>query len=618
MIFQDFWVLCISFQFSQFSFYFRLFLCHHIVNDQHDQHQHQHQHHMDDDRSQQSESNDRHYLDEEPTYIAAATRSNSFIALPSAVLEHILIHLPFSYIGLLPMLCKSLHSEIGTQSPALWRNVILREGWTEPKNVPADSMTLYKSFFLSHDRICQRVEALKMGVTKLLNPDKDVKVSKGIALGAIDRYQNDLDPSEMYMQVWDNHSVLIVSQNWNDCVVRLYQVSTQTSSDDKCVRKIMQVRLAPVPITEEIDCTTLTMMAIDDRYVVFAFDVYYYFDVTDGGGENFFSILASIMKDDLLSNSTEHTIECGDCLKKHELPLMVKDLYDRNPDHNHLRFLSDLLERQNFENEMRFDVIDLIDVGHGIFCILVSIYHRYSERNEEGFHIEQDLMGDALLSFSASNEGGRIFDCIQIPESGTNDVIGSLSSNMEWTHRSNPVEITCEYSFDNRTLKTMAVNIDRSGVFHRTRVMIQYRSPTNFCSSHTLKTPSRLVRYLEGKGVLDVYNTEDDLPSENLPLKAEFNTEFHTLLSMNHLGNDYVMMTRQRDAISVPADEDIDDQRNVYCLYFIVIHIPSMEEICVSRITSIEKVNVMVTIGKDCTIVAAVLGKGCCFSSPHV
>jgi hypothetical protein len=123
---------------------------------------------------------------------------------------------------------------------------------------------------------------------------------------------------------------------------------------------------------------------------------------------------------------------------------------------------------------------------------------------------------------------------------------------------------------------------------------------------------------LEGKGVLDVYNTEDDLPSENLPLKAEFNTEFHTLLSMNHLGNDYVMMTCQRDAISVPADEDIDDQRNVYCLYFIVIHIPSMEEICVSRITSIEKVNVMVTIGKDCTIVAAVLGKGCCFSSPHV
>jgi|AntRauTorckE5430_2_1112549.scaffolds.fasta_scaffold19536_2 hypothetical protein len=63
---------------------------------------------------------------------------------------------------------------------------------------------------------------------------------------------------------------------------------------------------------------------------------------------------------------------------------------------------------------------------------------------------------------------------------------------------------------------------------------------------------------------------------------------------MNHLSNDYVMMLCRRDAISVPADEDIDDQRNMYCLYFIVIHIPSMEEIYVSRITSIEKVDMIV------------------------
>jgi hypothetical protein len=43
-----------------------------------------------------------------------------------------------------------------------------------------------------------------------------------------------------------------------------------------------------------------------------------------------------------------------------------------------------------------------------------------------------------------------------------------------------------------------------------------------------------------------------------------------------------------------------------------------MEEIFVSRITSIEKVDMMVAIGKDCTIVAAVQGIGCCFSSLHV
>jgi len=505
------------------------------------------------------------------------------------------------------MLCKSLHSEIGTQSPALWRNLILREGWTEPTNAQADPTTLYKFFFISHDRICQRVEALKMGVTKLLNPDNDVQVSKGIALGALDDCQDDLDDTEMH--VWDDHSVLIVSRN---CVARLHQVSTQTSSDDKCLREIMQVRLVPVPISEEIECT-LAKMAISDRYILFAFLI-----------DECYFILASIMKDELLSNSTEDTIERGDCLKNHELSLMVKDLYDRNPDHNHLRFLSDLLERQNFENEMVFNVIDLIEVGHGIFCVLVKIYHRYSERDD------YDEIGEALLSFSASNGGERILDCIQLPMSGTFDnmimdslyygIIGSLSSNMEGTHRSNPVEIRCNlYSYTDRTVKIMVTNMNRSGVFHRTRFMILYRKPSDVVSSHmafshTLRTPSRLVRYSRGKGVLDVYDTEDDSPSENLPLKTVFNT----LLSMNHLGNDYVMMLCQRDAISVPADEDIDDQRNVCCLYFIVIHIPSMEEIYVSRITSIEKVDMTVAIGKDCTIVAAVQGKGCCFSSPHV
>jgi len=64
---------------------------HHNVNDQYDQHQHQHQHHMDDDRSQQSESNDHHCLDEEPNEDnheticppTHATQTSDQLALPS-------------------------------------------------------------------------------------------------------------------------------------------------------------------------------------------------------------------------------------------------------------------------------------------------------------------------------------------------------------------------------------------------------------------------------------------------------------------------------------------------------------------------------------------------------
>jgi hypothetical protein len=528
-------------------------------------------------------------------------RSDSFITFPSTVLEHILIYLPGKYSGLLPMVCKSLHSEIGTHSPALWRELLLRQGWTEPKNVQPDPTTLYKSFFISHDRICQRVEALKMGVTKLLKPDNDVEVSRGTALGALNEYQDDLGSTEMYL--WDDHSVLIASQN--DCVVHLHQVSTKTSSDDKRLREIMQVRLAPVPISKKIDCT-LTELAIDDRYVLFAFDV-------DGR-----SILASIMKDELLSNSTEDTIECGDCLKKHELSLMVKDACDRNPDYNDLRFLSDLLiERQSFENDLIFNVLDLKEVGHGIFCVLVNICNRCLDLDEEE-------IGIVLLSFSASNGREAILDCVRIPAPIHHLNSPMLSSNMEWRHRSDPVEIVCTAS---TCYDRYVTNVDRSGVFHpkpftpipRLRTRFPTYVPTY--SSHTVRTPSRLVKYSKSGGAFVVYEVEDDLLPENLPLKAEF----HTVLSMNHLGNDYVMILCRRDAI--PADEEIDShwfgnnyspQSNVYCLHFIVIHIPSMEEIYVSRITSIEKVDMMVAIGKDCTIVAAVQGKGFCFSSPHV
>ena len=480
------------------------------------------------------------------------------------------------------MLCKNLHSEIGTHSPALWKNLILREGWTEPKNVQADPTTLYKSFFVSHHRICQRVEALKMGVTKLLTFDDDIGY---------------LDFVETEIHVWDDQSVLTFSQD-DDCVVRLYQVSTQTSLDDKCLRDIMQVRLAPFPTSE----CRLRKMAISDGYVLFAF----------GLDNQSSDILASIMKDELLSNSTEGTIECGDCLKKHELSLMVKDLYDRTLDHNDLRFLSDLLggqflEGQSFENDLQFCVYDLIEVGPGIFCVLVGLYRDDWD----------DYRGDVLLSISVLNGRGTILDYIGIPPSSEN--VQSLSSNMEWKDRSDPVGIICHPASGD--VEHVVANMDRSGVFHGGKPftiqnwsgrIIPGSLPIN--SSQPWRTPSSLVGYSRAGGGLDVYDMEDGLLPEILILKTEFNT----VLSMNHLGNDYVMMLCQRDAIRVPPGEDKDGQNYECCLYFIVIHIPSMEEIYVSRITNIGNEDMMVAIGKVSTIVVAVQWKGYCLSSPHV
>jgi hypothetical protein len=203
---------------------------------------------------------------------------------------------------------------------------------------------------------------------------------------------------------------------------------------------------------------------------------------------------------------------------------MVKDLYDRNPDRNDLRLISDLLtESHSFDNELAFHVYDLIEVGHGIFCVLIAIYYQRLENLDEDFieqyrsllDLDDDLIGEfgvvALLSFSASNAREAILDCILLPPSING---GSLSSNLDWKHRSDSVEIVCNsLCWDRRTYINSVTNMDRNGFFHR-------KPFTRTLLSHTLRTPSRLIGYSKVEGVLDLCHVEDDLPTENLPLKT--------------------------------------------------------------------------------------------------
>ena len=527
-------------------------------------------------------------------------KSDRLIKFPAAVLEQILMYLPGSFSGLVPMVCKNLRAEIGTQSPALWRQLIRREGWVEPKcDDQADPITFYKSFFISHERIRQRVEAFKGGVEKLVNPDNKTELSRGTALGSLSEYLEDLD--SVVMHIWSENSVLIASQN--DCMLHLYTVSKQNSSDEKLLREIMQVRLAPVPISKKIHCW-LSHMAMDDCYVLFSFDV-------DGR-----SILASMTKDELLSNSTEEMIECGDSLKTHDLSVAIKDYVQTKGDD------AFLVGDQIYDDDMIFKVIDLKEIGHGLFCILVNIDASNGDGEEDDVEV-----CTGFLSFSVSEGIERVLDYVEIPmdiASGT----PILATNVQWKHRSEIVEIVCKSS---KGHEIYVANVDRSGIIHQKAYLNQYRRivPEDRAvempkySSHALRTPSRLVGYSEIGGRLDVYTLEPDSPPIDLFLQQDFNT----ILSMNHLEDGYVLMLCRRDPETLPAEEDIDGHwfgenvssiSQVHCLYFIVIHIPTMTEIYVSSVLSTQKVDMMVAIGNDRTIAAAVGGAGSCFSGSSI
>ena len=75
--------------------------------------------------------------------------------LPGAVLEHILLFLPDTAVGLACQVCRGWNKEIG--SPALWRQLLDRHQWPPP---PADDHDMRRAAFVCHSTAVRDVQAL--------------------------------------------------------------------------------------------------------------------------------------------------------------------------------------------------------------------------------------------------------------------------------------------------------------------------------------------------------------------------------------------------------------------------------------------------------------------------
>ena len=549
--------------------------------------------------------------------------SDVFIDFPATVHEHILSYLPDMYSGILPSVSTSLHREIGTNSPALWKALMQRHNWPMSEGQGNDNPTaLTKMSFMSHYRVCGRVEALKNGMSNLIATKDEAEISQSTSVASF-REHSEAPTDCRTICVWSETSVLVASRN--DCSLRLYEASKHNSTN--YCKQILGTRVAPVPVSKKTQCH-LESVAVDDRYVVCSF-------VVDDE-----YVLTSIAKDDLLSNSTEDSIECGDVLRSHGLTSAFLEFYERTD--KHFDFLLDFSDEDDYMDNVRVMMIDGLKAcgGNGVFCALVKI--GYLDENE---------VSSGMLSFSASKGSRIVLDYIEI-QLPLSLFRPSLCSNDHYKKRTDPTELVCK----NASHPGICVAfLDRNGVCQeeihllqgRPRDLVQIFNEPGLgggqeggpwslmlgdrSNVHTVQTPSHIVTsyllqnrdHTSRRAAFTFQSNEPHHPDYPPPSVLFLQKSYNRVLSMKSINREYLMVICYCKRSTVLPEEDIDGHwfggdDGEASVDFIVVHVPSMSEIYSSSLCHLNEtaLSMRVDVRNDGTIAALIDDIGICLTGP--
>lgn len=480
--------------------------------------------------------------------------TDHFSFLPSHLLEHILTFLPGAYSIIIPGLNTILNMEIGIRSPFLWKQLLLRESWPEPTS---SSTLSYRNAFISHFRVCQQIEALKLSVENILQSDDhgSASIGKSIAVGPL---SNDLltggQVDDTLVSMWSDTCVLVASKH--NCRFHLFDVSYQETSGDCRLREIVNLRIAPVPSSKKIHCT-LKQIVMDDDFVLCSFDV------------DDKSIVTSISKEDLLANSTEESIV--PFLTVHDasslFEIFCDDHFDRESMDLHFR---DLLNSRP-SVEMFVVVQELVASGNDFFCALLTI----------GFGIDNELLDtfQGLITLPRAKNQQVIIDFIHLPDILQDfDKLG-VCTNYNWKRRSDPVKIVCKNPANGNIFM---VNVNKEGVFDTetsltfdTRVHHDSISPPRH-SAHSLWNPSHIVTCILKYGEIIISKFV-----EGKLFYHSIEGNYDSFISMNQLGDDHLLLTSIGSKIGIRRLErdDGDSQETLKYFHFIIVYLPDMVEV---------------------------------------
>lgn len=489
----------------------------------------------------------------------SANISDGIIHFPETVLEQIICYLPASYAGILPKVCKAFQ-EVGTTSPSLWKSLIERNGWPLPENQDSDPITLHKVSFISHYRICQRVESMNEGLVNLMENDHGSHSQNTAIISFSDKHNCPSGPT--ILSLWDETSVLVASKN--DCVFYMYK-PFGVSGNGKSLREVFSIRIAPVPISKKTECA-LESVALDDCNIACSFVV---------NDNNF---IASITKDDLLSNSTEDAIEGDDILKVRDLTMSFFDHCQQND------YGGDI-DYENLDNLNVKIVGNLEPCGNGIFCGTMRVCDESD--NENG--VEEVKFG--ILSMSLSNRSNEILDFVELSPLGMANPM--LSTNYHLKKRTDATEITYKHSLGSYSFST---TLDREGKFREKRTLevtpTLELGPETHSSVHTVRMPtsiatSFILRANENSSKC-VGCTFESIEQNDCGLTHFFlEREYASILSAKCMDKDHLLLAcacqKRDDSPTIDGHwfgDDFDRNSELNdVMDLIIIHVPSMKEI---------------------------------------
>ena len=530
-------------------------------------------------------------------------KSDEIINFPGTVLEHILTYLPAKYAGILPKVCKTFHQEIGTSSPALWKQLLERHGWPEPQVAHSCPIAHHKKSFLSHFRVSRRVESFASGLRTLVG-DSD-EINEGFALGNFQE-MHDIPVDCSNITFWSENSIIFASGN-SLCI---HEVSGRKA------REILRVRIIPVPLSKKVQCN-LKSLALDDRYLICSFKV----------NEDY--ILSSMTKEDLLSNSTEDSIECGDVLQSHSLSTAFREFCNTSVKKDRIQFLAHAVDDCHYMDNIFVSMdTDLKPCGYGIFCAIVTISHR---NEDEG--LEEDILSSGLVSLCASKGRSMVLDYMQLPVF-LRDSIADITTNYKLKKRTELTQITCK---DFCRPDLFLTTIDRHGVWEKGRQLFEgltipvldgHVLLEQSCAQ-TVRMPSKIVTsYLlqrDGGTKLAACTIYDlaEVPPKTVYLKQTYSS----ITTMQEINSEYLLLICKCDKSDDNPEHDFgghwfgDDDgsaesANMDHIDFVIIHVPSASVI--QSLTFLSSIDLMidldVAVGSEGSISGIIESVGICLS----
>ena len=221
-------------------------------------------------------------------------KTNEFDAI---ILEHIVSFLPNEAAGVLPLVSKSWHLEIGVSSPGLWKDLLYRNNWPLMKEEGGSTTHMvsardhYRNLFLGHYGIIRNIDHMNQGgLFEYMNINDNATTH-----GAILKFNSSESKRKgaYHLCAWDEKSVIVA--NRHECTLSLYEAK-ESENGPKC-RKSVEVRVAPFPHSKKTICE-LNFINLDEGIVSCVFNV--------NGLANY---ITAISRDDLLSTSGSPSVQ---------------------------------------------------------------------------------------------------------------------------------------------------------------------------------------------------------------------------------------------------------------------------------------------------------------------